>query len=477
VADPNELWQFTLLDISNRIATGEVSPVEVTRACLERTERLGPALNATVTILGEQALEAARRAEREIIGGTHRGPLHGVPIGIKDLADVAGAPTTAGSHVFDGHIASTDSTIVRNLKDAGAVVTAKLNCDEMALHPTGAISQFGPGRNPWNPDLVSGGSSSGSGIAVATGMVFGAVGSDTGGSIRIPAAACGVVGIKPTYGRVSLNGMRLLAPTFDTPGPMARTTMDAALLLRAMTDPSDEKQVGEAVRLTHLTSDAGPGLEGLRVGVPSSFFFDDIDEQVERAVKGAIDALAALGAELVAVELPSLPAIIESHLGILILEAHNTIQQVTGGDLSKVGKPVRERLAKGLSTTPKYGEDPVVALGRLRATRDDALAKYRQATGNIDVLVTPALRRSPVAIANALTDFEWMGHLTRPFNSTHQPVVCLPCGIADDGMPIGLQIVSMKHRERTAVRVARSYETTEGAPKDLWPPEHELDAS
>ena len=348
MADATELWQCTLVEIGERIASGEVSPVEVTRACLARTERLGPALNATTTILGDQALAAARQAEREIVGGTHRGPLHGVPIGIKDLADVAGVPTTVGSHVFHGHVAERDSTLVRQLKRAGAVILAKMNCDEMALHPTGAISQFGPGLNPWNTSRASGGSSSGSGIAVAAGMMFGALGSDTGGSIRIPASACGVVGIKPTYGRVSLDGVRLLAPTFDTPGPMARTTLDAALMLRAMVDPDDEASIREANRLTHLVPDADAGLDGLRIGVPSSYFFEEIDPEIERLVRGAIDALARLGAELVAVELSSLPMVIESHWGIMILESLASISAATGGDLTRVGEAVRERLAAGL---------------------------------------------------------------------------------------------------------------------------------
>ena len=477
VADATELWQFTLVEIGERIASGAVSPVEVTRACLARTERLGPALNATIAILGDQALSAARQAEREIVGGTYRGPLQGVPIGIKDLADVAGAPTTAGSHVFDGHVAARDSTLVRQLKRAGAVIIAKLNCDEMAIHPTGAISQYGPGRNPWNPARASGGSSSGSGIAVATGMVFGALGSDTGGSIRIPASACGIVGIKPTYGRVSLDGVRLLSPTFDTPGPMARTTLDAALMLRAMVDPDDEARIHEANQLTRLVPDADAGLDGLRIGVPSSFFFEDLDPEIERLVRGAIDALARLGAELVAVELSSLPRLIESHWGIMILEAHASITEATGGDLTRVGPAVRERLAAGLEALQLDPQDSAAALGRLRAMRDDALAAYRRATSQVDALVAPAIPRSPVTIDEALTDFTWMGRLTRCFNGTHEPVVCLPCGRGSDGMPVGMQIVAPKYRERTAVRVALAYERGGEAPQHQWPPEPVLPAS
>ena len=471
MTDATELWQLSLAEIGERIAAGEVSPVEVTRACLARTERLGPALNATTAILGDQALAAARQAEREIVGGSYRGPLHGVPIGIKDLADVAGAPTTVGSHVTTAMSPNGTPPSSASSSGPGAVVIAKLNCDEMALHPTGAISQFGPGLNPWNTSRASGGSSSGSGVAVAAGMIFGALGSDTGGSIRIPAAACGIVGIKPSYGRVSLDGVRLLAPTFDTPGPMARTTLDAALMLRAMVDPDDEADIGEANRVARLVPDADAGLDGLRLGVPSSYFFEEIDPEVERLVRGAIDALARLGAELVAVELSSLPQVIESHWGIMVLEAHASISAATGGDLTRVGQPVRERLAAGLEVLQLDPRDSAVTLGRLRAMRDDALADYRRATGQVDALVTPALPRSPVLIADALTDFTWMGSYTRCFNGTHEPVVCLPCGRGSDGMPVGMQIVAPKYRERTAVRIALAYERSDDAPTLGWPPE------
>ena len=245
-------------------------------------------------------------------------------------------------------------------------------------------------------------------------------------------------------------------------------------MLRAMVDPNDEARIGEANRLTHLIGDPDAGLDGLRIGVPSSYFFEEIDPEIERLVRGAIDALARLGAELVAVELSSLPQVIESHWGIMILESHASISAATGGDLSRVGDAVRERLAAGLEVLNLDPSDSSVSLGRLRAMRDDALADYRRATSQVDALVTPAIPRSPVPIAQALTDFTWMGRFTRCFNGTHEPVVCLPCGRGSDGMPVGLQIVAPKYRERTAVRVALAYERSGDAPALGWPPEPSL---
>ncbi len=464
-----ELCRLSLAQLAEEIRNGAVSPVEVTRAALDRTEQLNPGLNAAILVLAEQALEDARRAEREIMADSYRGPLHGVPIGIKDLADYSGVPTTAGSRVNAEIAAESDADLVRQLKQAGAVITTKLNCDEFAFHPTGATSAYGPSRNPWDRDLVSGGSSGGSGVAVATGMVYAALGSDTGGSIRMPAAACGIVGIKPTYGRVSLNGVRLLSPSFDTPGPMARTTLDAALMLAALLDPAAEERLRESSRREHLTGEIDAGLEGLRVGVPSNYFFQGNDPEINTIVRAAIDSLAMLGAELVVLDIPAVEELVTALFGVAVLEGYIVISEATGGDLSRVNTTLQQRMRAGVAKSLRRGESLRVALGRYRALRDDALADYRRATGAIDVLVAPALRRLPPRIDEALTDYDWMADLTRPFNATHQPTVCLPCGWSSAGLPVGMQIVAAKYRERTAIRVAHAYEQSGHAPAPRWP--------
>ncbi len=464
-----ELAQLSLIEVGTRISDGEISPVEVTRNALDRLEMFGSALGATTSILADEALASARRAEREIGGGDYRGPLHGVPIGIKDLADVEGAVTTAGSDVFGNRPASSDASLVRLLKKAGAVIACKLNCDEFAYHPTGATSRHGPSRNPWNLDIISGGSSGGTGAAVAAGLIYAGLGTDTGGSIRLPSAICGLVGIKPTYGRVSLDGVRLLSPSFDTPGPMARTTMDAAVMLRAMADPLTEEMVGEANRMVHIASEIDAGLEGIRIGVPSNYFFDALDPEIASIVQNAIDALVMLGAEQVQVELGSVERLAAAQLGILTLEAYQNVMAATDGDITRVNSTLRARLKDGMDVSMRSGEDLAIALGRLRAERDDALAGYRRATGNIDVLVAPVLQRSPPTVEAARTDYQWLPNFTRPFNASHQPVVAVPCGWTEAGLPVGFQIVAPKYRERTAIRVAYTFEQSQHAPERRWP--------
>ena len=465
----DELSRLTLAQVAEKIRNGAVSPVEITRVALDRTEQLNPSLNAAITILHKQALENARQAEREIMAGDYHGPLHGVPVGIKVLADYSGVTTTAGSHLFDETVASSDSDLVVQLRRAGAVITTKLNCDEFAFHSTGATSAYGPSRNPWDTDIVSGGSSGGSGVAVATGMVYAALGTDTGGSVRMPSAACGIVGIKPTYGRISLNGVHLLSPTFDTPGAMARTTLDASLMLQALFDPKSDRTMRESNRMKRLIGEIDTGLEGLRIGIPSNYFFDGNDEEVNTIVRTAIDALAMLGAELVVVDIPAIEEIVASWWGIVVIEGYTLISEATNGDLTRVNSILQERLRQGIENSLQPGESLRVALGRYRAMRDDALSAYQRATGAIDVLVTPTLRRPPPRITDAHTEGGWMGDLTRPFNATHQPVVCVPCGWTSTDLPVGLQIVATKYRERIAIRVANAYAQSDHAPDARWP--------
>ena len=250
---------------------------------------------------------------------------------------------------------------------------------------------------------------------------------------------------------------------------MARTTRDAAVMLRAMADPVTDEAIPTANRIAHLTSEMPVGLEGLRVGLPSNYFFDDLDPEIERIVLAAVDALAILGGDLVQVGMPSVPDLALSQRGILTIEAYQNVLGATGGDVTRVNPTLRARLKLGLDEAMRPGEDPQVTLGRLRSERDDALAVYRRAAGTVDVLVAPVLKRPPPRIDAALTDYHWMPDLTRPFNATHQPVVAIPCGWTADGLPVGLQIVAAKYRERIALRVAYAYEQSDHAPERRWP--------
>ena len=240
-------------------------------------------------------------------------------------------------------------------------------------------------------------------------------------------------------------------------------------MLRAMADPLTEEMVGEANRMVHIASEIDAGLEGIRIGVPSNYFFDALEPEISSIVQNAIDALVMLGAEQVQVELESVDRLAAAQLGILTLEAYQNVMAATDGDITRVNSTLRARLKDGMDASMRSGEDLLVALGRLRAERDDALAGYRRATGNVDVLVAPVLQRSPPTVEAARTDYQWMPNLTRPFNASHQPVISVPCGWTKVGLPVGLQIVAPKYRERTAIRVAYTYEQSQHAPERRWP--------
>src|ERR1700758_5304679 len=283
---------LTLAEAAEQIRTHRLSPVELTRECLERIERLDPALNAFITVTADLALEQARFAEADIVAGHYRGPLHGIPIALKDLLDTAGVRTTAASNQYRERVPTHDAEVVRRLKDAGAVILGKLNMHEFAFGMTGAISAFGPTKNPRNPERIAGGSSSGSGAAVAAGMCVAVLGSDTSGSVRCPAALCGIVGHRPSAKLLSTRGVVPLSASFDTVGPMARTVRDAAIMIDVLSGTTQYDSV--------LHEDVSQ----LRVGVARRKFFDDLDPEVSMCVEAALDAIGKLVAQVREVELP-----------------------------------------------------------------------------------------------------------------------------------------------------------------------------
>src|SRR5450432_1243379 len=268
---------------SELVRSLQVSPVDLTRECLETIDRLNPTLNAFITVTAESALQEAKIAEEQIAVGNWRGPLHGIPIGLKDLIDTAGVRTTAASAVFKDRIPTKDAVVVKKLTTAGAVFLGKQNLHELAYGGSSLISYFGPPRNPVNPEFITGGSSGGSAAAVASGMCYAAIGTDTAGSVREPAALCGIVGLKPTYGLVSTDGIIPLSPSLDHAGPIARTVEDAAILLDAITDPP-----------TTSRNTLKVGIENFVIGIPRGYFFDDLDPEVAAAVAQAIVQLTKL---------------------------------------------------------------------------------------------------------------------------------------------------------------------------------------
>ena len=446
-----EITGLSLAEAAALLRARELSPLELTEAYLERIERLNPTINAYITVTAERALADARRATEEIAAGSYRGPLHGIPVALKDLYATAGIVTTAGSKILAEWVPEADSTVARRLREAGSVLLGKLNTHEFAYGGTTNNPHYGPTRNPWDLARSPGGSSGGSGAAIISALALGTTGTDTAGSIRIPASYCGVVGLKPTYGRVSKAGVVPLSWSFDHAGPITRTVEDAALMLVTIAgyDPADFSSVPMPV--PDYTAELRAGVRGLRVGVPRGYFFESLDEEVGAAVEAALDMLRDLGAEVRDVELP-LAA--EGAAGRMILsgveaqlyhaESMRTRPQDFGAD-------VRARL----SSEPPEAQAVVAALQACRALAE----QMRLVLDDLDVLITPTT--SAVA-----TPFEGESEAARalrlrcvaPFNATHLPALSLPCGFTAGGLPIGLQIAGRPFDEATVLRAAHAYE-------------------
>ncbi len=454
-----DLCYWTIRDLAARIQARDISPVEVTRALLERVEQLDKALNAYITVLPEQALQEARTAEQEIMRGDYRGPLHGVPIAVKDLFESKGVKTTAGSRILKDYIPPADATALARLRQGGAILLGKLNLHEFAYGGTGVNPHYGTSKNPWGMDRVPGGSSSGSGVAVAAGLAFGSLGTDTGGSVRIPAAFCGIVGLKPTYGRASRAGIIPLAWSLDHPGPMVRSVGDVALMLNAIAgrDPRDPVTVRRAV--PDYTQGLAGDLQGVRIGLPRPVFLDDLDPEVEAALKGAMRELESLGARMEIVSLPKMRYAPLSSSIIIAAEAAAYHWESLRERADQFGPDVGPRLKLGALL-------PGWAYLKAQRMREAIRREMAEAMAQADVLLAPTVSVETPTIAECtvkpgdplprvLTE---VARLTRPFNLTGSPVISIPCGFTFSGMPIGMQIVGKPFDEAMVLRVAHAYE-------------------
>ena len=447
---------MTLREAARALRERRVSSVELTQASLDRIDRLNPTLNAFLEVFPERAIDRAAQADRELAAGNDRGPLHGIPVGLKDLFDMRGVRTTAGSKIYD-YIAGQDSAVTEKLEAAGAVIVGKQNMHELAYGITSANPHFGPVRNPWNPDHIPGGSSGGSGAAVAAGMVFAAIGSDTGGSIRIPAAFCGVVGLKPTYGLVSRFGAVPLSLSLDHFGPFARNVRDTATVLNAIAgyDPRDETSFSEPP--ADYVPEEGCSIRGVRIGFAEPFF-ERIDPEVDRAVRAAMAAAASAGAELVSVDLPDVAAINNSGLTILLAEA------------SAMADPF-------LTQRERFGADVLALLdqGRLvpateyilaQRARRERKADFHKIWSKVDCLILPSIPIPPPRIGDQTVRLGGQDEpvrpvvtrFTRPFNVLGLPALSIPCGLSSAGLPIGLQIAVRESQEALVLRIAAAVE-------------------
>ena len=454
-----ELCYMSAGQLSRLYQAGTVSPVEVVDAHLARINATEPVLNSFITLLPEAAQAAARRAESEIQAGKYRGPLHGIPVGLKDLYNTAGVRTTSGSKIFDNFVPGEDCTVAARLLQAGAILLGKLNMHPLAYGPTGENSDYGHMHNPWDPEVVAGGSSGGSGSAVAAGQCTIATGSDTGGSIRIPAALCGIVGFKPTYGLVSKHGLTPLSWSLDHPGPMTRTVEDAALAMNAIAghDPKDPASARADIPdyANGLTGD----IRGLRVGVPQEFFETPLDPQVERAVRAAIDALEDRGAVVTEVSFPMFGQSDPISTAIIMAEAAAYYRDLLSTDADKMYPPVRLRLEAGLF---------ISAADYLRAQQARAMfnKQARRLLEQVDLLAGPTEPvTAPKLLANSVQAGERkvgtvtaLTQYTRAYNITGFPAISVPCGFDESGLPIGFQLAGRPFDDATVLRAAHAYE-------------------
>ncbi len=456
-----ELYWTSLADLARLIATKEASPVEVVKVHLDRIAAHDATLKSFITVCAEAALEAARQAEAELIAGRPRGPLHGVPIGLKDLYNTAGVRTTGGSKILADAVPAQDATVVARLKAAGAIVLGKLNMHEFAYGPEGLNAHYGHSRNPWDARAtrIAGGSSSGSGVAVAAGLVPAALGSDTGGSIRIPASLCGITGLKPTYGRASRAGVLPLARSMDHVGPMARTAADCALLLGPMAgyDPADPTTSVLPVpdyRLA-LTGD----IKGLRVGLLRRFFLEAGVPEVRQAVERAVKTLESLGAVVDEVELPSVNDVAVASFAIVGAEALAYHAQWLRTRAADYQPDVAQRLRMGAFVSGLQYVRGQQARALVRAEVDEALARRDVLLAPATPLAAPLLGENETTLGDGPSDVRSaLIRLTRPFNFSGHPACAVPCGFTAAGLPIGMQLVGRPFDEATVLRAADAYQ-------------------
>jgi len=447
---PLEYW--SLLQVSEALRRGELSSVEATQAMLDRIGRLDGSLRSFNTVTADRALAHARQADAEIAAGFSRGPLHGVPLAVKDLCFTRDAPTSAGMTIHKDWVPDFDATVVRRLDAAGAVILGKLHMTEGAAlhhHP-----DMPAPRNPWNPDYWPGVSSSGSGVAVAAGLCYGATGSDTGGSIRFPSSACGLTGIKPTWGRVSRHGIFPLAESLDHIGPMARTAGDAAAMLGAMAgeDPEDPTSL-DALVPDYLAA-LGANIRGVRIGVDPVYAGEGVDSEVTAALADAERALAGLGANIRQVRFPAGGHGRAAAVGLAIEIAH-AHRETFPARAAEYGPELAKTIEAGLKTSP------LAAADALRSRRIFA-GEVNRLWRDIDLLLIPALpSTTPTVEAAKAMGGAQIGQLSRftlPFNLTGLPTITLPCGVSKGGLPIGMQLVGQHLSEPLLCRAGHAFQ-------------------
>jgi aspartyl-tRNA(Asn)/glutamyl-tRNA(Gln) amidotransferase subunit A len=443
----------SIVETSELLRKRELSPIELTKNCLAQIEKLNPALNAFITVTAELALTQAHAAEAEILRGHWRGPLHGIPLALKDLIDTAGIRTTAASALFKNRVPAEDAEVVRRLNKAGAVLLGKQNLHEFAYGGSSMISYYGEVHNPWDPVRIAGGSSGGSAASVAVGLGYGAIGTDTAGSVREPAALCGVVGLKPTYGRISVRGVLPLSLSLDHIGPIARTVSDAAAMLQVIAghDPSDPNSAEMPV--PDYVAGLRDGVKQLRIGLPRKFFYEDLDPEIDSAVEQAIGVLRTLGCDLSQIEIE-----VPTDRTLQTAEAYAYHAEFASRSPELYQPETLRRIRRGEDISVAEVEQRRRELNQIRS-------KIHKLFEGVDVLVTPTTPVPAAAIDELKKDPELLRphelmllRNTRPVNVWGLPAISVPCGFTAAALPIGLQIIGSQWREDRVLQLAYAYE-------------------
>jgi aspartyl-tRNA(Asn)/glutamyl-tRNA(Gln) amidotransferase subunit A len=456
----------TMEELAALLAKRKISPVELTELFLRRIERQNPALNAFITVTAEHALTAARRAEKQLLhrrsSPSENSPLLGIPITLKDNIWTRGIRSTAGSKILRGFIPSQDSTVSRKLSRAGAILIGKTNLNEFAYGITGGNAHYGPAHNPWALDRISGGSSAGSAVAIAAGLCAASIGTDTGGSIRVPSAFCGTVGLKPTFGRVTVFGTMPLSPSLDHVGPIAHSVTDAAILLGLIAgrDPLDSTSSPRPVEDFHGA--LRKPLRKFRLGRPREHYWEKLDPEVRRAAEAAVNSMEKRGAMIREVSLPHLKQSLDAATDISLAEALH-VHEAAGyfpACAAEYSDEVRQRIEAG-------GNVPANRYLAGFDVRKSLLAEFDAAFQNVDALVAPTLPVPAPLIGAESVKIEGeqvgvrptiVGHC-RPANFTGLPAISIPCGFTRAGLPVGLQLIGRAFDETTLLRIALSYES------------------
>jgi aspartyl-tRNA(Asn)/glutamyl-tRNA(Gln) amidotransferase subunit A len=454
----SETAYLTLTEASERIRGGSLSPVDYTRALLDRIEDHDGDYHAFLRLTPEIALKQAAKAEEEILAGNWRGPLHGVPFALKDIIDVQGVPTTGHSRILADNVAKSDAFVTRRLKDAGAVLLGKLSTHEFAIGGPSFDLPWPPARNAWHRDYFPGGSSSGSGAALAAGFVPVALGSDTGGSVRSPASMCGIVGMKATYGRVSRRGVLPLSYSLDNVGPMTRTVRDNAILLGVIAghDPGDPGS--SRVPVPDFTSDLDKDVSSLRIGVIRRFYTKDFeaDPEVIRGIEDAVKVLAGLGATIREIDPGPIAEFASTNRVILLSEAYAVHERWLKERPGDYGELARERIMGGAFFRAVDYVQAVRQRERLRKRFNDCLVE-------VDTAITASSMEPACPIEDAELCAKLYGRQARsPFNLTGNPVIAVPTGFASTGLPLSMQIIGKPFDEKTVYRVAGAHEKATG---------------